>query len=132
MPYFIILPLFVLAVVGLSAATVVVACVPRLRPTLPIVWRVLLWSSLGVVLANIPVFGLYFVPLLLERTHMTPAEGSGMSYLKYGLVAGLLVGPFIASAAGFVGGSYVGVSLARRKIGKRPNNGVQRTGTAPL
>jgi uncharacterized membrane-anchored protein YitT (DUF2179 family) len=131
MPYFIILPFFILAVVTLSAASILVASVPRLRPMFPFFWRVLLWSSTGVLLANIPVFCLYFVPLLLETTNTSPSEGPTQSVLKYSLVGGLLLGPFIASAAGFLGGALFGVRSATRAIASRPNNRITPAAGAP-
>jgi hypothetical protein len=85
MPYFFVLPIFILTIAGLSTASVIAACVPRLRPALPFLWRVLLWSSPGFLLANIPVLCLDFVPLLLERTNFTPPEGSPRSFLTLAL-----------------------------------------------
>ena len=122
MPYFFVILVFLIAAIGLSAASILAAVVPRLRPGFPFLWRVLLWSTAGFILANIPVFGLYFVPLLLERTGMTPSSGSSGSFLKLALAGGLLFGPLVASGLGFLGGAAIGVWLARRAVLRGPTS----------
>src|SRR5947209_8475684 len=94
---------------ALSVATIVCATVPKLRWALPFAWRVLVWSGAGCVLANLPVFALYAVPLALERSGLTPAPGTTSNVLGVALAAGLLLGPIVASAAGFLGGALFGV-----------------------
>jgi len=63
------------------------------------------------VVANVPVFALYFVPGTLERTGTTPAPGPGRSVLSVVLAGGLLLGSIIASDVGFVGGAAAGLFL---------------------
>jgi hypothetical protein len=121
---------FILGVVLLATITLICTIVPGLRPGLPFAWRVWLWSSVGCVVANAPVFALYFVPEALERTGTTPAPGVGRSVLTVVLAGGLLLGPIIASAVGFVGGAAVGLVLAARATRLRSNEPPERTGCA--
>jgi hypothetical protein len=60
------------------------------------------------------VFGLYFVPSVLQRANIAPAEGASHTVLTVILAGGLLVGPFIASAIGFLGGAVLGLWFAAR------------------
>ena len=91
MPYFIVAAGFILAVALLATITLLSAIVPGLRSGFAYAWRVWLWSSLGCVVANVPVFALYFVPGALERTGTTPAPGFGRSVLSVVLAGGLLL-----------------------------------------
>jgi len=129
-PYFIVAAGFILAVALLGTITLLCAIVPGLRSGLAYAWRVWLWSSLGCVVANVPVFALYFVPGALERTGTTPAPGFGRSVLSIVLAGGLLLGPIIASGVGFVGGAAVGLFLAARATRLRSNKPLERTGFA--
>jgi len=111
-PYFIVAVGFILAVVLLATITPSVQLF--LRSGFPFAWRVWLWSSLGCVVANVPVFVLYFLPEALERTGTTPPPGLGRNVGSVVLAGGLLLGPIIASVAGFVGGAAAGLVLAAR------------------
>ncbi len=115
MPYFFVLPMFVLTMLALSVATVLCATVPKLRWALPFAWRVLVWSGMGCIFANVPVFALYALPLALDRTGLTPESEYAMNALRIVLVAGLLLGPIVASAVGFFGGTLFGVWRAYRQ-----------------
>jgi len=126
-PYFIVAAGFILAVALLATITLLCALVPGLRSGFPYAWRVWLWSSVGCVVANIPVFALYFVPGALERTGTTPAPGFGRSVLSVGLAGGLLLGPIVASGVGFFVGAAAGLFLAARATRLRSNNRMQPT-----
>ncbi len=104
---------------ALSAATIVCGIVPRLRWALPFAWRVLVWSGTGCILANVPVFALYAVPLALDRSGLTPEPGNARGALGVVLGVGLLLGPIVASAAVFFGGALFGVWRASRKSKSR-------------
>jgi hypothetical protein len=114
MPYFFVVPAFVLAALAMSAASILCAAVPRWRGAFPFAWRILLWSSVGCIVANIPMFGLYLVPLGLQRAGVTPDMAADNTALRIVFVACLLIGPFVASAAGYLGGVFIGVRLAAR------------------
>jgi len=79
------------------------------------------------VVANIPVFALYFVPGALERTGTIPAPGFGRSALSALLAGGLLLGPIVASGVGFFGGVAAGLFLAAKATRLRSNNRMQPT-----
>jgi len=125
-PYFMVAAGFILAVAPSQPSRSYVRLSPGLRSGFPYAWRVWLCSSLGCVVANIPVFALYFVPGALERTAITPAHGFGRSVLSVVLAGGLLLGPIIASGVGFFGGA-AGLVLAARATRLRSNNRMQPT-----
>jgi len=129
-PYFIVAVGFILAAVLLATITLICAIVPGLRSGFPFAWRVWLWSSLGCVVANVPVFVLYFLPEALERTGTTPPPGVGRNVRGVVLAGGLLLGPIIASVAGFVGGAAAGLVLAARATRLRSNKPLERAGFA--
>jgi len=129
-PYFFVAAGFVLATLLLAAITLACAVVPGLRPGLPFAWRTWLSSSVGCVVANVPVFGLYFVPAALERSDAMPAKGVGRSLPNVTLAGGLLFGPILASAAGFAGGAAAGLVLALRATRPRPSAPPGRTDPA--
>lgn len=114
MPYFLVLPLFLLAVLGFVTLTVVCAAVSSLKPGLPYAWRIGVGACCGCLLANIPVFALYFVPVALQAMDAHPEPGTARNGVAIAFVAALLVGPFVASALGFLGGAWVGYAAARR------------------
>jgi MFS family permease len=119
MTYFFVLPVFVLAMLALAVAAILCATVPKLRWALPFAWRVLVWSGVGCVLANLPVFALHAVPFALERSGLTPAQGTTKNLLGVAFAAGLLFGPIVASAAGFFGGALFGGWRASRQSKSR-------------
>ncbi len=124
MPYFFVLP--VVGVVVLLLAGFAVACraIPSLRPLFPFAWRILLWSTVGVVAANGAVFLLYLVPAFAPEE--LAADRGVRDLWKVFLAAGLLVGPLVATALGFTAGSTLGAILALRSL--RPAPGRRRRG----
>lgn len=114
MPYFLVAVGFALANIVLATVTLACLVAPRLRRGLPFAWRVWLWSSVGCVVANLPIVALYLVPAALERAGVTPAPGVGKSALGVMLAVGLMIGPIVASAFGFIGGAAAGLILAIR------------------
>ncbi len=113
MTYFLVLPAWLLAVLAMGAVTVAVRVVPRLSPAYRYAWRVLLWSSIGFVVANGAMVGLY---LLVARADTSGAAGDAA---KVGIAAALFLGPVVASAVGFVGGAAAGAVLAWRSGARR-------------
>ncbi len=114
MPYFFVLPVVGFVVLLLGGFAVVCRAAPSLRPLFPFAWRILLWSTVGVVVANAAVFLLYLVPAFAPEELAADPGAGGL--LKVFLAAGLLVGPLVASAVGFMAGSTVGVYLALRAL----------------
>lgn len=122
MPYFFILPAFGIAVLLLGGFTIACKVAPSLNPLFPFAWRILLWSTVGFGVANGAVLLLFLVPAFAPEG--VPGNRGARGVLKIGLAAGLLVGPFIASALGFMAGSTFGAFLALRSL--RSGAGVRR------
>jgi uncharacterized membrane protein YjfL (UPF0719 family) len=102
MPYFFILPLFVLYVIGMTVAvglTFVYQPLQWLRGSLA---RVLLWSSIGFVLSTIA----YAIGLIAALRVVEITVGSRPSVVG-GILMGaiLFVGPFVAAGFGLLGGA---------------------------
>ncbi len=114
MPYFFILPVLAAVVVLLGGFAIACRVAPSLRPLYPVAWRILLWSTIGAVVANGAVLLLYFVPVLAPDE--TAADRGAGGVLKILLAAGLLVGPIVASALGLLAGATVGVFLGLRSL----------------
>ncbi len=117
MPYFFVLPIVGLVVLLLGGFAIACRATPSLRPLFPFAWRILVWSTAGVVVANAAVFLLYLVPAFAPE-ELAAAQGAG-GLLKIFLAAGLLVGPLVATALGFMVGSTVGVYLALRALRRK-------------
>lgn len=114
MPYFFILPAFGIAVVLLGGFTIACRSAPSLNSLFPFAWRILLWSTVGFAVANGAVLLLFLVPVFAPES--VPGDPRAREVLKIGLAAGLVAGPFIASALGFVAGSTFGYFLALRSL----------------
>ena len=114
MPYFFIIPPFGIAVLLLAGFTVACRVAPSLTPLFPFAWRILLWSTVGFAVANGAVLLLFLVPAFTPAA--APADPGAREALRIGVAAGLLLGPFIASALGFMAGSTLGVFLALRSL----------------
>ena len=126
MPYFFILPAFGIAVLLLVGFTVACRIAPSLEPMFPFAWRIMLWSTVGFVVANAVVLLLFLVPAFAPEC--AQGDPGAREASRIGLAAGLLLGPFIASALGFMAGSTFGVFLALRSLrsasgGRRDNGG---------
>lgn len=127
MPYHFIVTIVSAVVVLLGGFAIACRAAPSLRPLFPFAWRILLWSTVGVVVANAAVLLLFLVPAFAPAG---APEGSGaQGALKIGLAVGLLLGPFIATALGFMAGSIFGVFLALRSARSAP--GARHDGGAP-
>lgn len=118
MPYFLLLPLFVLASAAAAAGTLVVWFSRRLRPMFPFVWRAWLWGTLGFFAAN----ALFFAGVSLT----TPLVGalSSISWLHKPVqfIEGAIValGPIAASALGGGFGVFLGCFLGWRVVEGTP------------
>ncbi len=122
MPYFFVLPVVGVVVLLLGGFALACRVTPSLRPLFPFAWRILAWSTVGVVTANGAVFLLYLVPAFSPEE--LAADQGARGLLKIVLAAGLLVGPLVATALGFMAGSTLGVFLALRAL--RPSPGTRR------
>jgi hypothetical protein len=106
MPYFIILPAFVLYLIGMGVALTVASMyrpMGWLRPYLP---SALLWSSLGFIASTIT----YFVVLVVAFKVMSVTVGERPSVLGGIAMGGLVfIAPFIVAGGGIVGGAALGI-----------------------
>lgn len=116
MAYFIILPVWVLVLLGMAALTVATRMVPRWSPIFPYAWRVLLWSSVGFLVANALLW--LGEAAIVGAGRPADAEQSGPAALQAALGLALILGPVIASMAGFGTGTGVALFLARRRAAK--------------
>ena len=114
MPYFLILPAFGIGAFLLGGFTIACRVAPSLKPLFPFAWRILVWSTVGFAVANGAVLLLFLVPAFSPAT--APGDPGAREATRIGLAAGLLLGPFIASALGFMAGSTFGVFLALRSL----------------
>ena len=118
MPYFFILPGFVLYVVAMCialAGTFLYQPAAYLRSH---VLSVLMWSSIGFVASTI-VYAVLAVLVMLVMEG-APAGGIAAALSGVAMVGMLFIAPFVASALGLVGGAVVGLrrSLAKaRRVG---------------
>ena len=110
MPYFFILPAFLVAELLLLAVLVATLWHPRLHHLRPLVVGVLVWATLGFLLANALLLGVTLGTVALaDRT----AVGE-WSVVKFTLAALLFLGPFVASAAGAGAGGVFAWRRAKR------------------
>lgn len=112
MPYFFIVPAFVLWFVALSAASVATCLLPSLRP-----WRshcvgVLLWSTIGFVLTT-ALYAVAAAALFGGLKKLLDGEASVAGGIAMGLM--VFVVPFVAAAVGVFGGAALGWRRAQRK-----------------
>lgn|SRR5512146_2410010 len=100
LPYLFLLPPWAVAVLAMAAATMATRVAPRLRPAYPYAWRILLWSNIGFVAANVLVQ--VFYPVLAA--------------VQVGLDFALVAAPIGCVLAGIVAGIW----LAHRATRERP------------
>jgi hypothetical protein len=99
--FFLIVPAFVLLAIGMVAAIFARSDSQTLRSVRPYLASVLLWSTMGFLVANALLVALWFVPGVLSET---PGGGSDGR-----LILLLVVGPLAASAGGLIGGAVFAV-----------------------
>lgn len=112
MTYFLILPVFSCALVLMSILTLVARFVAPLKPVFPFSWRVLLWSSVGFLLAN----GLWLLAMMAYSVLAQPIDQSTEYLVNFGYGVMLILGPVILSVVGFSVGAIVGVLLAFKSL----------------
>jgi hypothetical protein len=111
-PYFLILPAFVLWVLALSAATLATYLLPSLARWRPYCVGILLWSSIGFVLSTL-VYALAAVAVV-GGLKLLEGEPSTVGGVAMGLM--VFVVPFVAAAVGVFGGAAFGVRRTLKKI----------------
>jgi hypothetical protein len=127
MPYFFIAAAFLMfTVLGIGAALVSRLWTP-LRPIFPYAWRSWLWGSIGFVLANIALAGIGWIAI--QQSGKVEAVAAYRQAAGFAAAVTLLLGPFVASAAGASAGIAFGCFLAFRQT-RRPINAAQPTKSA--
>lgn len=117
MTYFVVLPVFLVWLAsGLIAITVLRAKAPAWSG-IALVVHVFLWSTLGVILAN----ALLIAVLALGASHVPEASASSsvaqdVLRMLWGMLS--ILGPFAASALGWLFGVMVGIGLGCWRIRK--------------
>jgi hypothetical protein len=112
MPYFFILPVFVLYVLALSAAVAVASLYRPAAFLRPYAVAVLIWSSLGFLASSV----LYTIALVASAQAMNSVLHGAPSVVGGVAMGGMVfVVPFIASTAGVLGGAAVGLWRASSK-----------------
>lgn len=102
MPYFFILPLFVLYLIGMVVAVGLTFVYQPLRWLRRHLAGVLLWTSVGFVLSTVA----YALGLIAAVRAFEMAFGSRPSVVGGMLMGAILfVGPFVAAGLGLVGGA---------------------------
>jgi len=118
--YFVILPIFLVALASMVCVTIASRFIEPLKPAYPFIWRILLGSALGFVLAN----SLLMVLFLLAGTQVSVGKEQS-DVVKFGYAVALLLGPAIASFFGFAGGSALGIWFAFKARNMKTPRAVQ-------
>jgi len=114
MPYFVILPIFAMALCAESIGLLLCAAVPALRRGLPYGWHMLVGSLVGFVTANAASLLVGVVPVLIAAMLGIHKDDPGAQVAAGFALLGLFFGPLIVSPLGFLGGAWVGLRRARR------------------
>ena len=115
MPYFLILPGFVLYVAGMSALVVGTWLYQPAAGFRPYLLSILLWSSLTFIVSTI-AYALVMVACSMAMERLFGGRPSAVGGVLMGLV--IFVGPFVAAGAGLVGGGVFGAWRVRRSSRK--------------
>jgi hypothetical protein len=122
MPYFFILPAFILYVLAMSIAVAVASLYRPAAFLRPYAVAVLIWSSVGFIASAI----LYALALVLSVQAMDRATGRDPSIAGRVAMGGMIfVAPFVVSAAGLLGGTMVGVWRGRAKTRRVASRGTE-------
>ena len=113
MPYFIILPAFVLWVVVLAVAVLVASLYQPAVWLRPYLLSVLAWSSLGFVLSTLVYVGV-LVGAVVAMDKLLAGKPSTIGGIAMAVV--VFVGPFIAAGVGLFGGAIIAVRRIRRRL----------------
>ena len=113
MPYFIILPVYVLLLVALIVAAIVTRFVPQLQPASAYIVGGTVGTLPAFVVANILVTLAGLLPVWAAQKMELPQRLHDAT--KFFVAAVLLVGPFVASAIGVFLGFALGVYFVFRR-----------------
>jgi MFS family permease len=114
MPYFVILPVFLVAMCAEGLGLALCALVPKLRRAVPYGWRVLVGSVVGFVTANLASLLVGVVPVLVASALGIDRDHPGAPVVAAFALLGLFLGPLVVSPLGFLGGAWFGWRRAKR------------------
>ena len=106
MPYFFVLPAFVVYVLAMGLAIAVASVYQPLRHLRGYIVSVLGWSSLGFVVATI-VYAVILVFTMAAVDRFVPGMRSMIGGIALAVV--IFIGPFVAAVAGLLGGAFVAI-----------------------
>jgi hypothetical protein len=112
-PYFFILPVFLIFEVAVLAAALVFKYQTKLRWVSGYLIGVTLGSTGGFALANVILWIVSIVPSVVAEKYSLPEIVKSIA--KIIMALGLLLGPFAASAVGMGVGSALGIYLVYRR-----------------
>jgi len=113
MPYFFILPAYVILLVGLLGAATIARFVPRFRTASGYVLGGAVGTLIGFTVINIMVWLVGLAPAWLAQKYTFPAWLQQAS--QFFVATALLVGPFIGSAMGVLFGFAAGFYWVYRR-----------------
>jgi hypothetical protein len=116
MPYFFILPGFVLYLVAMALAVLATTVYQPATWARPYLISVLIWSSIGFIASIV-----LFVAVAVVALETLNALHSGNPSSAVGIAIGLLMfgGPFVAAATGLGGGAVFGIWRAAKRVGEQ-------------
>jgi hypothetical protein len=114
MPYFFILPAFVLYFLAMSAAIIVTLLYRPAAKLRRYLTSLLIWSSFGFVASTV----VYAILLVVSMKTLDQIIGGKPSVVG-GIVMGVMVfvAPLVASAVGLIGGGVFGLRKSWKKSG---------------
>ena len=111
MPYFFILPAFVVWVVAVAAAILFATLWRPAAHLRPYLTSVLAWSSVGFVLSTLAYAGV-LVAAVVTIQRLAGSRPSTVGGVLMAVV--IFIGPFVAAALGLLGGVLVAIRRVRR------------------
>ena len=113
MAYFLILPAFALWLVVAAIGLAIIRTSDRFSRLRPYAWRVVLWSTVGFVVANLAL--VVIVAGAASLLGPAPSERTvARDALQLVVGVGAIVGPIPVSLVGWLAGGARGAILARR------------------
>jgi len=112
MPYFFILPLFALYFLAMLSAIIVTMLYRPAAHSRRYLTSLLIWSSLGFVVSTV-----VYAIMLVASVKVVDQIVAGRSSVVGGVVMGgmVFIAPFLAAAAGLIGGGVFGLWKCSRK-----------------